>query len=193
MHRMFNQEVINKIINEDRFAVSHGAQGDYLGVGVLYYGLTYMLRAQIAVCLGSGSGFVPKLMRQAQRDQDIPGSKTYLIDADISGWGNPDYHGRETKFRQNYPEVILIKEKTIDAVKHFSPLSIDYLHIDADHSYEGVKADHAAYYPLVKSGGIITFHDTVSPDCGVKDFLLTEFIEHLNIKIGNGTAVHIKP
>jgi len=38
---------------------------------------------------------------------------------------------------------------------------LDFLFIDADHSYEGVKKDFEMYSPLVKTGGIIAFHDIV--------------------------------
>lgn len=38
---------------------------------------------------------------------------------------------------------------------------IDVLFIDGDHSYNGVKADHAMYGPLVRSGGLVAFHDIV--------------------------------
>lgn len=36
---------------------------------------------------------------------------------------------------------------------------IDFLFIDGDHSYEGVKADYERYKDLVRVGGIIGFHD----------------------------------
>jgi len=38
---------------------------------------------------------------------------------------------------------------------------LDYLFIDGDHSYEGVKSDFEMYGPLVKKGGLIAFHDIV--------------------------------
>lgn len=41
--------------------------------------------------------------------------------------------------------------------------TFDFLFIDGDHSYEGVKADYGTYGPLVRPGGIIAFHDIV-PD-----------------------------
>ena len=44
---------------------SHAATASFLGSGILYYSFTYMLKAKVAVCLGSGGGFVPRLMRQA--------------------------------------------------------------------------------------------------------------------------------
>lgn len=37
--------------------------------------------------------------------------------------------------------------------------SIDFLFIDGDHSYNGVKADFENYAPLVRPGGLIVFHD----------------------------------
>lgn len=36
---------------------------------------------------------------------------------------------------------------------------LDFLFIDGDHSYEGVKKDYEMYSPLVRRGGIIAFHD----------------------------------
>ena len=36
---------------------------------------------------------------------------------------------------------------------------LDFLFIDGDHSYEGVKKDYELYSPFVRKGGIIAFHD----------------------------------
>ena len=38
---------------------------------------------------------------------------------------------------------------------------VDFLFIDADHSYEGVKKDFEMYSLLVRKGGIIAFHDII--------------------------------
>jgi len=48
--------------------------------------------------------------------------------------------------------------------------------IDADHSYAGVRADFAAWAPLVSPGGMIVFHDYAMPDAGVRDFVRREVI-----------------
>jgi len=51
---------------------------------------------------------------------------------------------------------------------------IDFLFIDGDHSYEGVKKDYLKYSPLVREGGLIAFHDICehAPEsgCEVKKF-----------------------
>jgi len=46
-------------------------------------------------------------------------------------------------------------------------LPIDMLFIDADHSYEGVKLDFDSWYPFVRKGGIIAFHDYSTTWSGV--------------------------
>ena len=40
---------------------------------------------------------------------------------------------------------------------------IDFLFIDGDHTYDGVRADFEAYTPLVRRGGLIAFHDIAPP------------------------------
>jgi len=53
------------------------------------------------------------------------------------------------------------KEKvSIDWVKEkLGEDKLDFIFIDADHSYEGVKADYYNYLPFVKKGGYIGMHD----------------------------------
>lgn len=51
---------------------------------------------------------------------------------------------------------------------------LDYLFLDGDHTYGGVQRDFQMYAPLVRSGGIVAFHDiiTYSPEsqCEVEKF-----------------------
>ena len=37
--------------------------------------------------------------------------------------------------------------------------SIDFVYIDADHEYESVRKDIAAWHPKIRRGGIISGHD----------------------------------
>jgi predicted O-methyltransferase YrrM len=59
--------------------------------------------------------------------------------------------------------------------------AIDFLMIDGDHTYEGVKRDWEMYEPLVTSGGLIAFHDILEhpeePLCKV-DELWNELAQH---------------
>jgi predicted O-methyltransferase YrrM len=39
---------------------------------------------------------------------------------------------------------------------------LDYLFLDGDHTYSGVQRDFQMYAPLVRSGGMVAFHDIVT-------------------------------
>jgi len=48
--------------------------------------------------------------------------------------------------------------ETLEYVKQeFAP--VDFLFIDGDHCTEGVKQDYEMYSPLVRTGGLVGFHD----------------------------------
>lgn len=76
--------------------------------------------------------------------------------------------------------------RTLDSAK------LDFLFIDGDHSYEGVKRDFEMYSPLVRKGGVIAFHDIVphppEAECHVSEFWVKvkqkythkEFIDNAN-------------
>ena len=53
---------------------------------------------------------------------------------------------------------------------------VDFLLIDGDHTYDGVKADYEMYSPLVRDGGLVVFHDICphpyNPEVGVRKFWL---------------------
>jgi cephalosporin hydroxylase len=52
--------------------------------------------------------------------------------------------------------------KTVGSVEErLDGREIDFLFIDGDHTYEGVKGDFERYAPLVTDGGLIAFHDIV--------------------------------
>jgi predicted O-methyltransferase YrrM len=59
-------------------------------------------------------------------------------------------------------------------VRKLGDAMLDFLFIDGDHSYEGVKLDFEMYSPLVRPGGVIAFHDIVAhpleAQCHVKEF-----------------------
>lgn len=62
--------------------------------------------------------------------------------------------------------------RTVAALEALLPgQPIDFLFIDGDHSYEGVKSDFQLYSPLVRDGGIVAFHDIAAADApGVMSF-----------------------
>jgi len=199
-------ELLNKnfvsayLTREADWEWSHGASGDYLGMGLFYYSLVYGSKAKVAVCLGSGGGFVPRLMRQAQRDLGIAEtSRTILVDGNnpAAGWGAPAWLAEDSFFRTHYPDIEIVVDLTSNAAENVfasQRIMIDYLHIDADHSFTGCLQDFETYRPFLHEGSIVTLHDTNCADAGVKhvvDYLRTlsdcDVIDFPNI--GEGTAL----
>jgi hypothetical protein len=84
------QLISEVLLNESSWSESQGAAGEFLGSRLLYYTLAYMTKAQLCVCIGTGGGYVPRMMRQAQRDLRVVG-ETLIIDANRpeAGWGAP--------------------------------------------------------------------------------------------------------
>ena len=56
-------------------------------------------------------------------------------------------------------KIKIIDSLTSDAASLFEPDSVDFLWVDADHSYEGVLKDLTAWFPKMKPRGFISGHD----------------------------------
>jgi len=147
------------IVETSQWSESHGANNDFAGLGAIYYALPYSLKADICVCLGSGAGFVPKLMHYAQevliREEIINKIDVSLVDADIGIWGRPVYQN----VIDGYEGIKIYKQLTDSAFENFN--NIAYLHVDADHTYEQVYKDLCNYGSRMrKENWAITVHDT---------------------------------
>ncbi|KAJ8602298.1 hypothetical protein CTAYLR_007857 [Chrysophaeum taylorii] len=151
-----------------KYADSHGARpGGFLGTGAVYYAMAYAQRASLAVVLGSGGGFVPSLVRQAQLDAGLGDTaRTVLVDKGGSNDGSPDYFdedggGIQSPFRALYPEVEVWKKTTDEARDSFRrEAAIDLLVVDADHSYAGSLRDALGWIELLAPTGVAILHDT---------------------------------
>ncbi|MCA9474062.1 MAG: class I SAM-dependent methyltransferase [Nitrospira sp.] len=50
----------------------------------------------------------------------------------------------------------------------FEDRSVDFVFVDADHSYESVKKDLLAWLPKIRKGGVFAGHDYCQPTAGVR-------------------------
>ena len=78
-------------------------------------------------------------------------------------------------------KIKYIAEKSITAINKI-PDNLDFIYIDGDHKYYGVKLDIELYYPKVKSGGLFGGHDYVSREKGLIS-AVTEFGKTFDYKI----------
>ena len=58
-----------------------------------------------------------------------------------------------------YPNSIILKEYSVDAVKRFEDKSLDFVYIDANHDYSFVIDDITWWSKKVRKGGIVSGHD----------------------------------
>lgn len=93
------------------------------------------------------------------------------VDKPDGDWGSGRFAGekalleRTLQFQAFAPKVEVVTGDSHSSVVRSRVLTIldgellDFLFIDGDHSYEGVKADFEDYRKLVRPGGLIAFHD----------------------------------
>jgi predicted O-methyltransferase YrrM len=63
-----------------------------------------------------------------------------------------------------YPNIKKIKMTSVDGSKLYEDYSIDFIYIDADHTYESVIQDIESWQSKVKKGGYLGGHDIYIPD-----------------------------
>ena len=157
------------------FRWTYGATIKHMGDGLLVYSIIQHMRAKVCVCIGSGGGFIPRIMTQARMDlweqQIFEGSNdknwgdigtTYVVDACNGVGGKSDIEDESSLFRSAF-HPRFIKETSEKAYYDFfvkQDIKIDVLFIDGDHSYEGVKLDFDLYSTILSDKGIIMIHDT---------------------------------
>ena len=103
-------------------------------------------------------------------------------------WHNPvvqHYNGDlfpefidNTLLSNNYGLFDIIKDTSVNAANQFKNNSIDYIMIDAGHTYEDVTTDLKTWYNKVKPGGIISGDDYTITDGvtdAVNDFFYGQF------------------
>lgn len=179
---IYNEDYIRKHItnNGDEpvpYRWTHGATDLHMGDGMVVYSIIQHMRAKNCVCIGSGGGFIPRIMTQARfdlyRQKIFDGNDnhsygdigcTYLVDA-CNGVGGPTDLEDETSFFRSTFCPRFIKSTSVDAYYDFfvrQDIKIDLLFIDGDHSYKGVKTDFELYSKILSYNGIIIIHDTDS-------------------------------
>ncbi len=165
----------NMILEPVKYRWTHGATDLHLGDGLMVYSLIQFNRAKICVCIGTGGGFIPRLMTQARKDlweqKIFEGNNstewgdigtTIIVDASNGIGGFTDWTEENSFLRQHFAPQVIIETSERAYYDYFirQDIKIDYLHIDAGHSYENVKQDFELYSQLLNTWGIISIHDT---------------------------------
>jgi predicted O-methyltransferase YrrM len=97
---------------------------------------------------------------------DLPGGR-FGGESGLLGQRYPRWRGRLYRGFAREAQTIHVMRAdshaaaTLEDVRSRLEDKLDFLFIDGDHSYEGVRRDFELYSPLVREGGLVAFHDIV--------------------------------
>lgn len=173
----------NKLINDKTFKklIKYYVKNDNwheidlkkisLGYGLMHYSLIRINKPKRVLCIGSKYGFIPAICALACRHNDY--GQVDFVDA---GYDQANL----SKKQQHWGGIGLWATKK--GMKHFNKLGLknfinlhvvtsshfasknknlkfNYIYIDGDHSYKGVKKDYQVYWPKLLKNGFMLFHD----------------------------------
>ena len=76
----------------------------------------------------------------------------------------------------------LVCAPSVQAASRFEDEFFDFVYIDADHSYEAVRADLEVWWPKLKPGGLFAGHDYDLKFSGVKT-AVDEFAQRAGLEV----------
>lgn len=125
--------------------------------------LFHLLEYQVGVEVGVERGAYSEVLCQQN-----PGVQLFCVDAWTAYRGYRD-HVRQSKLDRfyeetrerltPYPRATLVRKFSVDAAQDFTDGSLDFVYLDANHNFESLTADLAAWSPKVRAGGCIAGHD----------------------------------
>lgn len=128
------------------------------------YDLVAAMRPKLLVELGTQGGLSYFTFCQAMKEHEVDGL-AYAVDT----WEGDDHtksydettHKAVAKHNGAHYRGFsyLMRMLFSEALRHFSDDTIDLVHIDGLHTYDAVSEDFRSWYPKVRPGGIILFHD----------------------------------
>jgi predicted O-methyltransferase YrrM len=118
----------------------------------------YASQAVNAVEIGMYEGYNSKIIASAVKGT-LYGIDPFFAD----GFFKTSYQEKITKkYLAENANVVFIKKLSWDAADEI-PEGVDFIFIDGDHSYEGIKKDWELFSAKICKGGIIALHDTTAP------------------------------
>jgi len=165
---VFNRAVCRKIIeyyNGDGGHRTNLKTGN-LGFGLIHYSLILNLRPKRVLCIGSRKGFIPAMCALACQE---------------NGFGHVDFVDAGYGLENTNHWTGVAWWKRVNPAGHFAFLDLaswitahiettaefarktharyQYIYIDGDHSYAGVKKDYGLFWPRLERNGFMAFHD----------------------------------
>jgi len=193
--------------------ITHFARGDNwheldnktgnLGYGWVHYALIRNLRPKRVLVIGSRYGFVPAVCALACKDNrkgivdfvdvgyDYRNPKHKAHWGGVGFWTKVNPQGHFGKFGlDKYISSHIMTTKEFS--KKYPRRKWEYINIDGDHSYEGVKFDFETFWPQLLNRGFISLHDIYSNDDKSLEYGVYRYWGELNKKYRNTIEIGSK-
>ena len=116
---------------------------------------------------------------------DLPGYVDHI------SWNRePDYHIAVAALAQFCDRVRILRHTSEQAARMIWH-EVDFVYLDADHSYEAVKLDIQTWWPKVRAGGILAGHDWDEEHPGVEG-AVSEFVRERGLELWLTTEARYK-
>ncbi|MEE9414326.1 MAG: class I SAM-dependent methyltransferase [Acidimicrobiales bacterium] len=162
------------------------------------YDLIEALRPRLLVELGTHHGLSFFAFCQGMKEHRVNGVcfavDTWEGDVHTGDYDDSVFLSVQSHLREEYRGFsYMIRSLFSAAAERFSAESIELLHIDGLHTYAAVKEDFETWYPKVKPGGIILFHDVNArlDDFGVWKFWEETSAQHETFTFDHGFGLGV--
>lgn len=139
MSDTFNSEILNSVLPYCFF----GEVEWFKEMG------TFLPDGGTIIVLGAGPGIMLMALLEGN-----PTLEAYGIDRDPTVLDSCRKH-----LAGDGVKAILLQGDTSQLANYFEDRSADFIVVDSDHSYSGVKSDIEHYWPKLKADGLMFFHD----------------------------------
>ncbi len=158
------------------------------GYGLFHYSMIRNQKPKRVLCIGSMYGYIPYMMAKACQDNNF-GSIDF-VDANYNlkddennqnhyfgeGFWNKDRVANHFNYLLNQKFINTYVMRTDQFAHKYSSRKYDYVCLDGDHSYKGVKTDFKLFWPKIKKNGFLCLHDIdLVVDPKNPDFMNLEF------------------
>ena len=118
---------------------------------------------EVGTWMGKSIVYLAEKIKESGKNIELYGVDKFVVTNDCAGDSFVENKDFFMEYLDNIQPVtdhiITIIEDSVEAAKDFEDESVDFVFIDADHTYEGCLRDITAWYPKVKYGGVIAGHD----------------------------------